>query len=342
MTHRIWVAIYIFISFLLLAATGVLIFVIPYSSFWSGTHTIFGLITFCIALLHIRTNFKALKNYLSRPSAFLVALSLIGLLFTLIIFLKFQLSPVTDILNFGSKLRKTAIVHSERLQVMSINLKDHKADIIIDVRVGSKYRDRKRPFYFGRTISSTPQAAFWIENSDGNLIQHIFSTSSSTFEIIHGRNSGISGLINRPEALPYWRHKYLKAKETLAVDGTTGATPHGHFKLSLDSTFNDKDFTILAEVNRSFDFNSYYTPDKYPDDPVYSGDGYPGQPSIVYAAHIDLSAKKRFYVMEVIGHGHHSGKDGKLHTNMEGIDSALEIFDRIIVEITQPPLDSKN
>ena len=87
------------------------------------------------------------------------------------------------------------------------------------------------------------------------------------------------------------------------------------------------------EINRSYDFNAYYTKDKYPEDPVYSGSGSSGQPSVIYAALIDLDDIQKTYLMEVVGHGHYSGADGTLYTDMTGIDTALQLVKRVIIDI---------
>jgi len=37
--------------------------------------------------------------------------------------------------------------------------------------------------------------------------------------------------------------------------------------------------------------------------------------------------------MTLIGRGHHSGKNGKLYKNMDDFTTALELIDRIIMEV---------
>jgi len=48
---------------------------------------------------------------------------------------------------------------------------------------------------------------------------------------------------------------------------------------------------------------------------------------------LKLSSKQKYFPMTIIGHGHYSGKDGKLYKNMENFTTALELVDRIIVEV---------
>jgi len=43
----------------------------------------------------------------------------------------------------------------------------------------------------------------------------------------------------------------------------------------------------MMEVNRTYDFNEYYSKTRFPDDAIYSGTGSSGQPSLIYKAIID-------------------------------------------------------
>ncbi len=37
--------------------------------------------------------------------------------------------------------------------------------------------------------------------------------------------------------------------------------------------------------------------------------------------------------MKAIGHGHYSGQTGQLYTDMQGIDTALQLVNRVVVEV---------
>ncbi len=91
----------------------------------------------------------------------------------------------------------------------------------------------------------------------------------------------------------------------------------------------------MVEINQSFDWNSYYSENKFSDDEIYSGSGKVGQPSLIYAAEISKSeiTSPVHKVMNLIGHGHHSGKDGKLYTDLSRITTAKNIAERIILTL---------
>ena len=94
-------------------------------------------------------------------------------------------------------------------------------------------------------------------------------------------------------------------------------------------------FKLFLEVNQSFDWNDYYTKARFPEDKIYSGSGQNGQPSVVYAATIDLAQKTRHYMLSPVGHGHHGGGDGKLDPDLSNLTTALDIVDGVLVKVSQ-------
>ena len=116
-------------------------------------------------------------------------------------------------------------------------------------------------------------------------------------------------------------------------DVITTATPIGSYNLASKVDSRLDNFRVLMEINRSFDFNDYYSKDAFPDDPIYSGPGFSGQPALVYAASIDTNDGEEFYVLKPIGHSHHSGADGNLYEDLSKLDTALSIVERIFVRV---------
>lgn len=184
----------------------------------------------------------------------------------------------------------------------------------------------------------------WIEDMDENYIQTIFITKSignGVFE--HGDSKSgkwMPGEIQRPAALPYWSHKRgLKNKngyftpdsETAVADAYTGATPNGDYILSgkTDKILSGK-FRLLMEINQAFDWNEFWHNAKYPDDSEYKTSC---QPSLIYSVTLDPSLKNTEFHLNPIGHGHFSGKDGKLYTDLSTITTALEIVKKVWVEV---------
>ena len=62
------------------------------------------------------------------------------------------------------------------------------------------------------------------------------------------------------------------------------------------------------------------------------GNSNVGQPSFVYEARVDRKSGK-YFAMQLIGRGHHSGKVGKIYTDLSEITTAKELVDRVIIEL---------
>lgn len=185
-----------------------------------------------------------------------------------------------------------------------------------------------------------PLFAFWVEDTDGNYIQTLYvskSIATSTFERAENdKGKWETGIQRRPAALPYWSHKrgiiasdglYLPTKENPVPDVYTGATPPGSFKLiTRTDELISKPFRVLLEINQSWDWNDYWHNDKFPGDKEYATSS---QPSLIYSVIIDPVRLSSQYEFELIGHGHHSGKDGSLNTDLTTISTAKNIAKNI-------------
>lgn len=112
-------------------------------------------------------------------------------------------------------------------------------------------------------------------------------------------------------------------------DAVTGPTPAGNFRLqSASSAKISGKFRVLMEINQSWDWNEYWTNNKYPDDIQYSTSS---QPAIVYEAVIDLMSGQESFSMSAIGHSHYSGQDGSLNPDLGTLTTALEIVRNVRV-----------
>ncbi len=187
-----------------------------------------------------------------------------------------------------------------------------------------------------------PLMAVWIEDLDSNYIQTLYvSKSVATSTFAKGKaewGHWEQAVVRRPAALPYWSHKYgyrandglyLPTSENPVPDAYTGATPKSDFILM--SRTNDKlndTFRVLLEINQPWDWNDYWTNNKYPGDPEYKTSS---QPAVVYETLVDLKNESKEFEMKPIGHSHYSGKDGNLYSDLTTLTSALEITKRIIV-----------
>lgn len=189
-----------------------------------------------------------------------------------------------------------------------------------------------------------PLMAAWLEDESGIYIQTLFvpiSVARGVFK--YGRqekNKWISAPKRVPQSLPYWAHKrgikasdglYMPEPENPVADAYSGATPIKGFILNAraDNELPDN-FRVMFEINQNWDWNEYWTNDRFPEDENYK---MSCQPAIVYEAKIDSKNRQESYLMKPTGHSHYSGKTGELFPDLSTITTALQIADSIIVRI---------
>jgi hypothetical protein len=189
-----------------------------------------------------------------------------------------------------------------------------------------------------------PLMAIWIETPDGQFVQTLYvaeSIGKGVFQ--HGdasRGFWQPGEIQRPAALPYWSHKrgirneyglYLPTPASPVPDAYTGPTPPGSFILTtrLDEPGLTR-FNLLFEINQTWDWNEYWTNNKFPGDEEYKTSC---QPALVYSVSVDLEHPEETYSMKIIGRSHQSGADGELYHDLETMTTALHIAREIRVRI---------
>lgn len=189
-----------------------------------------------------------------------------------------------------------------------------------------------------------PLFAVWLANENGQYIQTLYVSESIGKGVFKraSRKTGrwLSGEIQRPAALPYWANQrdvkneygtYNPTPKQPVVDAYTGATPSSSFLLHVrtEKPLSGK-YKILLELNQSWDWNEYWTNDKYPGDKEYKTSS---QPALVYKADIDTNNRGIEYSMKPIGHSHYSGADGSLYPDLSTMTSALKIANKITVTL---------
>ena len=185
-----------------------------------------------------------------------------------------------------------------------------------------------------------PLMAAWVETEDGEYMQTLYVAESIAKGVFgYGdKSSGkwMPGEIRRPATLPYWSHKrgvqeadglFIPTAKTPMPDAVTSATPKGNFVLhSVIDNKGQQRFKVLFEINQSWDWNEYWTNNKFPDDQEYKTSS---QPAVVYAVTVDINDIKDKYTLEAIGHSHHSGTNGKLFSDLSTLTTAMQISKEI-------------
>ncbi|MDD4971639.1 MAG: hypothetical protein PHT07_19610 [Paludibacter sp.] len=189
-----------------------------------------------------------------------------------------------------------------------------------------------------------PLMAIWLADETGNYIQTLYVSESIGKGVFkHATRSNgkwMEGEIQRPAALPYWAHQrnvvneyggYNPSKKHPILDAYTGATPAASFILHTKTgkPLNGK-YKVMLEINQCWDWNNYWTNDKYPTDIEYKTSS---QPAVVYSIDFDTNNLKPQYVMKAIGYSHYSGADGSLTYDLSTLTTALRIAKKITVRI---------
>jgi hypothetical protein len=195
--------------------------------------------------------------------------------------------------------------------------------------------------YGGSEFAQNPMYTMWVEDMSGGFLQDLLVTTAAGTNIY----PFTAGFVARPMSVPYWAHKactvggyetyptmYLAlptadgGPDPDDLDAVTAATRKANFVLHTRRHADGvTQFKVLFEINRSRDYNDTYTEAGF--DPG-------GQPSLVYAATIDLGSAQQFYTLSLLGSGQPLGDDGVLHGTGD-VTTAVDMVDKIVVRVGQ-------
>lgn len=189
-----------------------------------------------------------------------------------------------------------------------------------------------------------PTFAVFITDIDSNYIETLYVTNYLAKGVFaHGKaekGKWKEAPVSRPATLPVWLHKrnitnalgqLTPDSATAIADAYTGATPNANFTLNAKlSNPNIQKFILFVEVNQTWDWNEYWTNNKYPDNENYKTSS---QPALVYTALVNLSETQKQFNLQLIGHSHYSGANGLIYTSLNTITTAKNIFENITLTI---------
>lgn len=339
-SNRPVVSILMLFGFLTILITGLLSYGLRYNSLLSAVHTIFGLAFIGFGIFHLKNNLRSALQYLKLARGRRWAWICAALIPITIIGLAAGLPPFQTVVDAGYALKELKPVDRQLTETLTTRFEHQGKNLSIDIKAGKHYSG-PGAVILGVTTTGIPQMAVWVEDKQGNYLETLYVTkkasNSSYIQSLFGDEE-----VRRPEALPHWSFsRGIKSSDGLMMptsaqpiaDAITGATPLSSFDLRTVTDTKYQEVVVKFEINRSFDFNEVYHANAFPDDAVYSGSGFSAQPSLIYAATVDLNGGDKYYFMTLLGRGHHSGKDGKIHTDLSGITTAREMVNRIIVEL---------
>ncbi|MCA9080910.1 MAG: hypothetical protein KDA58_10155 [Planctomycetaceae bacterium] len=295
-------------SFVVLAVTGILAFVQPFSIAVVGLHALMGFVFVGLIALHVANNFNHLSRYLKTKMLWVTLLLMGGM--TTVFF--WQPDPVRSLLALSQNLGPA--IDQFEMQDDGLVYQYHPSPhyrMTLTIRTGQ-----------GFEVEAPPHVAIWLENASFYHIQ----TLHEPRDLSVGR-----------AALPYWDFKVrgweeakLKAKasgkdpiQQLATDGTSGATRN--------SSFDPADYILPAAPDNPMPYRLLIEIDQ-PND---------HQPSLVYSVEIDNAAPRAFQLLDLVGYPKQEDDDEngnevwalyfvdeQFHSALTLIDSALLTIDR--------------
>ena len=351
MNIRVVASIVLSVAFVVLLLSGAVLYLMPFNYFVSSLH-IWGAILFIVCIgFHFTNNAKTYKNHMKKSTGkWAMGLAVAGIV-PILIALTFDIAPISSVISFGHNIRTAAAPTTHEYEIIDLtfdkepstttkNLPERNMPKLnIFFKAGKEYHSAPQELFLNLTYTSVPQIVVWMETLEGKYIDTLYITGKTSNSSYRAKDLDTE-IVRRPEALPYWSHKrgvkatdglYTPEGESSDLDGIAAATPKVDYQVAMIAPQMGQ-YKLMVEVNRSYDFNEYYSKTRFPDDVVYSGSGSSGQPSLVYESIVD-SQKNGQYLFNLIGHGHHSGKDGSLYVDLHNITTAKQILEFIVASV---------
>lgn len=294
-------------SFVVLAVTGVLAFVRPFSIHIVGLHSLIGFVFIGLIALHVLNNSGHLGRYLTRGPVWITlsAVALLGVLFF------WQPAPIKSVLGLSKNLGPSL----DDYEVTDLGLSYHYSpdpgyEMALTVRSGT-----------GFDLEAPPHFAIWLENASEYHIKTLHTPTADD-----GR-----------AALPYWdfkRRGWEEARrqaetsgkdllEELEIDAISGPTKN--------SSFDPADYILPGEAEESLPYRLLIEINHPSDD----------QASLVYAVDIDNITPRTFQLLDLVGYPkrEEDNEDGKevwaLYYVDASFNSALDLIDSALLTINR-------
>lgn len=315
-------------TFLALAITGVMAFVLPFSITTTRVHIIAGLTTTILVAGHVigrlpyfRKQFAKEGANISRGKLATLIVAWGGIVATAII----ALPPSTWLMNQGYEARhRREIVRASSL--VGFGEPTSHSKLIARQTQGTNSQHLSLYLGFRKSLEKLPAVAVWAETTAGTLIETLYLPPELTYA---DKVKWQGMLTQRNHLLPIWRNRYTAVSGIDGdgkVDAVTGATDTHSFALDKYLVPGEgQKFILCVEVNAPADPN-----EKFPDEKL-------GQPSLLYTAYIKLDADQRHYILELTAHGSGAEQSGNLQYDLEGFTTAKALVDLILSKIEKNP-----
>ncbi len=318
---RHWVNFGLLFSFPALVVTGVMAYALPFSIGTARVHIVFGALTVLLVVLHLVSRVPYFAGKLTakksaRHMLFGSAIACGGLLALALA----NRWPAKQVMEASYEARrKSEIVRASPLAGFLDVDPAHRfvarqpgkdADTAVSLMVR-----------FREGLEKAPAVAIWAETNTGTIIETLYLDEA----LAYGEEVEWQGVkTRRHQLLPIWRHRHTVVSGVDPhgkVDAFAGATPEHSFTLDQNlKSGGDDGFVLCVEVNAVGDPN-----EAYPDQDL-------GQPSLLYTAFIQPGKGNPYALLELTAHGGEAFENGAPGYDLEGIGSAKELIDLLLVK----------
>lgn len=318
---RHWVNFGLLFSFLALSASGVMAFVLPFSIVTARVHIVFGALTVILVVLHTLSRTKYFSSKVKGKSASRGMVATIAAACALLlVFALYDVWPAKPVMEASYEARrKSEIVRSSPMagfldvdDAHRFVARQPSADADTALSLMVRFREG---------LDNTPAIAIWAETDTGTIIETLYLDEALAYAedvTWHGVKT------RRHQLLPIWRHKHTVISGVDPhgkIDAFAGATPEHSFTLDQNLKLGESSgFVLCVEVNAVRDPNEVF------------GDPDLGQPSILYTAFIQPGRGNAYTLLELTAHGGGAEENGAANYDFEGIDSAKELIDLLLVK----------
>jgi len=315
-------------AFAVVAITGAMAFLLPFSIDTTRVHVIGGIAACLLVLAHVLQRTKYFRSQWGGPRGRAVSKPTLSLIFLLSLGVVFAaakgIPPVTWVVQQGYEARHRAeIVRTSSL--VDFDQPSPHSKLIVRQRQSETACGLSILLRFNKDLQSIPAVAVWAETPTGTIIETLHVQPSLAFS---DQPTWDGNPTQRNRILPIWRNRYTVIAGIDAsgrVDAMTGATQSHQF--ALEEYLNPgegHEFVICAEVNAPADPN-----DHFPDPDV-------GQPSLLYTAFVEVDRELPYSLLELTGHGGEAETSGNTSYDLDGFTSAKRLADLFLVKLEKP------
>ena len=313
------------ITFVAVAITGVMAFVLPFSLTTTHVHIIAGLTTLLLVLLHLVVRLTYFKSHLVHRRSSAIAkwqLALVVVIFGSLLFLAgMAMPPVSWVVGQSYESRHRAQIVRTSPFAGFDEPAPHRT-LVTRIPNDESSRSLSLHISLRDDLPFMPSIAVWAETKTESMIETLYLQQSVAYSdkpLWHGVKT------QRNHILPVWRNRYTLLTGIDAegnVDAVTGATETHSFALDPHLIPGESnDFYIYVEINAPKDANETWTA------PVI------GQPSLLYSARVKIDSEQPYTILELTGHGGGAESNGNIHYDFDGFTSALDMVDLLLLKV---------